>query len=224
MATLRDGEVALKTVLCFGDSNTYGQVPGGSPLERFTLEARWPGVLRNELGVGWYVLEEGLSGRTTVHNDPIEGDLKNGRTYLRPCLMSHAPIDLVILMLGTNDLKARFGQPAGEVAMGIGCLIHDIKELASGPNGKVPEILVVAPPPMLDDIGEWQGIFAYAQPKSHQLAHDFEVVADSLEVHFFDAGAVITSDPADGFHLSKDAHETLGKCLAQEIEAIGWGD
>lgn len=213
----------VKSVLCYGDSNTHGQAPGGTPLDRFGPNERWPGVLRQQLGSGWYVIEEGLSGRTTVHNDPIEGDLKNGRTYLRPCLMSHAPLDLVILMLGTNDLKARFGQPASEVAMGIGCLIYDIKELAPGPDGRVPEIMVVAPPPMLDDIGEWSGIFEGAQTKSHELAHAFEVISDSLEVHFFDAAKVISSDPADGFHMSKQAHEDLGKAIALEIEAIGWG-
>lgn len=212
----------MKTVLCYGDSNTHGQVPGGSPLDRFGPDQRWPGVLRAALGTDWYVIEEGLSGRTTVHKDPIEGDIKSGRLYLWPCLMSHAPIDLVILMLGTNDLKARFGQPASEVAMGIGCLIHDIRELKPGPGGHSPEILVVAPPPMLDDIGEWEGIFSGAQPKSHQLAHEFEVIADSLEVHFFDAGSVITSDPADGFHLSREAHETLGHAIAHEVVNIGW--
>ncbi len=217
-------KIVLKTVLCFGDSNTHGQMPGGTPLDRFGPEDRWPGVLSRALGPDWYVLEEGLSGRTTVHNDPIEGDLKNGRTYLRPCMMSHAPLDLIILMLGTNDLKSRFGQPATEVAMGIGCLVHDIKELAPGPGGHVPEILVVAPPPMLDDIGEWEGIFSGAQQKSHQLAHEFEVISDSLEVHFFDAATVIVSDPADGFHLSREAHETLGLSLAQEVKNIGWGD
>jgi len=199
-------------------------MPGGTLMDRFGPGERWPGVLRRELGADWYVLEEGLSGRTTVHNDPIEGDLKNGRTYLRPCMMSHAPLDLIILMLGTNDLKSRFGQPPSEVAMGIGCLVHDIKELAPGPDASVPEILVVAPPPMLDDIGEWEGIFLGAQQKSHQLAHEFEVIADSLEVHFFDAGTVITSDPADGFHLSGEAHETLGVSIAQEVRDIGWGD
>ncbi|WP_416883511.1 SGNH/GDSL hydrolase family protein [Marivita sp.] len=214
----------MKTVLCYGDSNTHGQVPGGSPLERFGPGERWPGVMRVALGNDWHVIEEGLSGRTTVHKDPIEGDIKSGRLYLWPCLMSHAPIDLVILMLGTNDLKARFGQPASEVAMGIGCLIHDIRELKPGPGGQTPEILVVAPPPMLDDIGEWEGIFSGAQPKSHQLAHEFEVIADSLEVHFFDAGSVIASDPADGFHLSREAHETLGKVIAEEILNIGWAN
>lgn len=216
--------MAVKSVLCFGDSNTHGQAPGGTPLDRFGPDERWPGVLRRELAPDWHVIEEGLSGRTTVYDDPIEGDLKNGRTYLRPCLMSHAPLDLVILMLGTNDLKARFGQPASEVAMGIGCLIHDIKELEPGWKGAIPEILVVSPPPMLDDIKEWEGIFAGAQDKSHQLAHEFEVMADSLEVHFFDAGSVVRPDPADGFHLSHEAHATLGCAIAQEVRAIGWRD
>ncbi|MGO4839576.1 GDSL-type esterase/lipase family protein, partial [Rhizobiaceae sp. 2RAB30] len=95
----------MRSVLCFGDSNTHGQVPGMGPLDRYGPHVRWPGVLRAELGAGWHVIEEGLSGRTTVRDDPIEGAHKNGRTYLRPCLQSHASLDLVILMLGTNDLK-----------------------------------------------------------------------------------------------------------------------
>ncbi|EAV41708.1 hypothetical protein SIAM614_26276 [Stappia aggregata IAM 12614] len=212
----------MRTILCYGDSNTHGQIPGATPLDRYTLLQRWPGVLARELGTGWHIIEEGLSGRTTVHDDPIEGALKNGRTYLRPCLMSHAPLDLVIIMLGTNDLKARFGQPASEVAMGIGCLIHDIKELSPGPGGTVPEIMVVSPPPMLDDIKEWENIFKAAQQKSHELALQFEIMSDSLEVHFFDAGSVSTCDPLDGFHINAQAHESLGVALAREVEAIGW--
>jgi lysophospholipase L1-like esterase len=178
--------------------------------------------MAHELGENWHVIEEGLSGRTTVRDDPIEGAIKNGRTYLRPCLMSHAPINLVIIMLGTNDLKARFNQPASEVAMGIGCLIHDINELALGPNGGAPEIMVVSPPPMLDDIREWEPIFKHAQQKSHELALQFEIIADSLEVHFFDAGLVATCDPIDGFHMNGQAHKALGFALAHEVEAIGW--
>jgi len=212
----------VHAVLCFGDSNTHGQMPGGSPLDRYDYERRWPGVLQKELGTGWHVIEEGLSGRTTVRDDPIEGDIKNGRTYLRPCIMSHAPLDLIIIMLGTNVLKARFGQPASEVAMGIGCLIHDIRELAPGPRGRAPEIMIVAPPPMLDDIKEWEPIFMGAQPKSRELALQFEIIADSLEVHFFDAGSVARCDPRDGFHINNEAHKALGLALAREVEAIGW--
>ncbi len=212
----------MRSVLCFGDSNTHGQVPGMGPLDRYGPHERWPGVLRAELGAGWHVIEEGLSGRTTVRDDPIEGAHKNGRTYLRPCLQSHASLDLVILMLGTNDLKVRFNQPPSEVAMGIGCLVHDIKELTPGPGGTVPEIMIVSPPPMLDDLREWESIFSGGQAKSRRLALEFEIIADSLEVHFFDAGSVVTCSPADGFHLDGEAHRALGMALAREVEAIGW--
>lgn len=212
----------MRTVLCYGDSNTHGQVPGGLPLDRYPFAERWPGVLASELSNDWHVIEEGLSGRTTVRNDPIEGDSKNGRTYLRPCLMSHAPLDLIIIMLGTNDLKARFNQPASEVAMGIGCLVHDIKELLPGPAGRLPEIMVVSPPPMLDDLKEWEHIFKNAPAKSRELALQLEIISDSLEVHFFDAGTVVACDPLDGFHLNREAHRSLGIALAREVEAIGW--
>lgn len=212
----------MRTVLCYGDSNTHGQMPGGLTLDRYAFHERWPGVLARELGSAWRVIEEGLSGRTTVHDDPIEGPGKNGRTYMRPCLMSHAPLDLIIIMLGTNDLKARFNQPPSEVAMGIGCLIHDIRELTPGTGGRAPEILIVSPPPMLEDIKAWEGIFKNAQQKSHELALQFEITADFLEVHFFDAASVATCDPLDGFHINREAHEALGVALAREVEAIGW--
>jgi lysophospholipase L1-like esterase len=212
----------MRSVLCFGDSNTHGQKPGRGPLERFSREERWPGVLQRELGSSWYVIEEGLSGRTTVLDDPIEGAHKNGRTYLKPCLQSHATLDLVIIMLGTNDLKVRFNKPPSEVAMGVGCLVYDIRELAPGPNGCVPEIMIVAPPAMLEDVKEWRSVFAGGYEKSQQLALEFEIIADSVGVHYFNAGSVCECDEGDGFHLGKDGHAALGAALGQEIEAIGW--
>jgi len=212
----------MRSVLCFGDSNTHGQIPGGSPLERFSGPERWPGVLQKKLGAKWHVIEEGLSGRTTIRDDPVEGEFKNGRRYLTPCMQSHAPLDLIIIMLGTNDLKRRFSQPPSEVAMGIGCLVYDIKELSPGPGGKVPEIMIIAPPPMLDDLKEWSSIFDGAPEKSRALALEFEIMADSLEVHYFDAASISSCDPADGFHLSAEANQALGRAIAQEIQAIGW--
>ena len=212
------------TVLCFGDSNTYGQIPGKGPLDRFGPKERWPGVLRQVLGPNWHVIEEGLSGRTTVRDDPIEGAHKNGRSYLRPCLQSHTPLDLVIVMLGTNDLKVRFGAPPSEVAMAVSVLVHDIRELATRRDGSQSEIMIVSPPPMLQDLKEWGPVFAGASEKSHLLAIEFERIADSLECHFFDAGSVARCHEDDGVHLGADAHLALGQALAQEVEAIGWMD
>jgi lysophospholipase L1-like esterase len=106
--------------------------------------------------------------------------------------------------------------------MGIGVLIHDVKELHVGPKGNLPEIMIVAPPPMQPDLKEWRGVFLGGPEKSRELALEFEYLADSLEVHFFDAGSVVSSSLEDGFHLDADAHRTLGKALAQEVKAIGW--
>ncbi|MEP3280219.1 MAG: SGNH/GDSL hydrolase family protein [Stappiaceae bacterium] len=212
----------MRSVLCFGDSNTYGQTTANRPDDRYGPAVRWPGVVRQIIGDQWLVIEEGLSGRTTVDDDPIEGAEKNGRTYLRPCVMSHKPLDLIIIMLGTNDLKIRFNKPASEIAMGVGALIQDIKERPIGIDGSIPEIMIVAPPPVCKDLKDWAQVFDGAHEKSHALAAEYERIADALEVHFFDAGQVVSSSPEDGFHLDKNSHKLLGEALAEEILAIGW--
>ena len=194
------------------------------PLDQFGLWQRWPGVIQAELGSGRHVIEEGLSGRTTVRDDPVEGEHKNRRRYLKPCLQSHTPVDLLIITLGTNDLKRRYNQPAPEVAIGIGCLFLDTRELGTGPGGKMPGIMIVAPPPMHDDLKEWHQSFDGAPARSRELALAFEIIADSLEVHFFDAASVCTCDPVDGFHLSAEARAALGAALAREIVGISWLD
>src|SRR4030095_16419851 len=101
---------AMKTIMCYGDSNTWGCIPltGPEPPRRYGPAQRWPGVLRRELGDGYWIVEEGLNGRTTVWDDPL-GPFRSGKELLAPCLMTHEPIDLVVVMLGTNDLKRRFG-------------------------------------------------------------------------------------------------------------------
>jgi len=212
----------MRTVLCYGDSNTYGQTTASLPDDRYPHNVRWPGVLRHALGSNWMVVEEGLSGRTTVSDDPIEGAEKNGRTYLRPCIMSHKPIDLLIFMLGTNDLKIRFNKTPGEIAMGVGALITDVKSMPAGLNGGVPEILVVAPPPTAIDLKDWSGVFQGAPEKSRALAAEYERMAEMHEVHFFDSAIVVKSSDVDGFHLDEAAHFALGQAIAEEVEAIGW--
>lgn len=212
----------MRSVLCFGDSNTYGQTTANKPDDRYPFDVRWPGIVRQRLGAKWLVIEEGLSGRTTVSDDPIEGDEKNGRRYLRPCIMSHKPLDLVIIMLGTNDLKIRFNKTASEIAMGVGALVQDIKTMPAGIDGAIPEILIVSPPPVCDDLKEWQSVFEGAQAKSHLLASEYERIAEAQEVHFFNAGLVVQSSEEDGFHLDRDAHAKLGEAIVEEIEAIGW--
>jgi lysophospholipase L1-like esterase len=210
----------MKTVLCYGDSNTFGAATVERPDGRYGPDERWPGVLRAALGAGWMVIEEGLGGRTTVSDDPVEGGDKNGKTYLYPCLRSHRPLDVVAIMLGTNDLKARFNKSAWEIAQGVGVLVDLVKTSGAGRNEGVPQVLVIAPPPTLDRLPNHADMFAGGPPKSREMAREYAKVAKEKGVHFFDAGSVIKSSAVDGFHFDPGAHAVLGKAVAVEVARL----
>jgi lysophospholipase L1-like esterase len=210
----------IRTVLCYGDSNPFGTATVDRPDGRYGPEERWPGVLRAALGAGWLVIEEGLGGRTTVSDDPVEGLDKNGRTYLYPCLRSHRPLDVVAIMLGTNDLKHRFGKTPWDIAEGVGVLVSLVKTSGAGRNEGVPEIIVIAPAPMLPELPLHAELFIGGYEKSLRLAHYYKAMAERLGVRFFDAGSVMKSSRMDGFHLDPEAHAALGKAMAAEIGRI----
>ncbi len=215
------GEATMtRTVLCYGDSNTFGHATVPRPDGRYGPEERWPGILRAALGSGWLVIEEGLGGRTTVSDDPVEGAERNGRTYLLPCLMSHKPIDVVIIMLGTNDLKNRFGKSAWDIAEGVAVLANMARSVGAGRNGGTPEVIIVSPPPILKKLPGFEDLFAGAYPKSQEMAARYKAVADRLGIRFLDAGKVAKSSKVDGFHLDPEAHAALGKALAAELKKL----
>jgi lysophospholipase L1-like esterase len=208
-----------RTIVCFGDSNTHGADPiDGTRLPR---DVRWPGVLRAALGDGYEVIEEALSGRTTVWDSPLAPG-RNGRDYLLPCLWSHEPVDLVIIMLGTNDLKAIHRLSANEIASGAGVLVDLARQSLAGPGDTPPAVLLVAPVPLAEvtDRSEVWG-FGAARRESMRIAERFAVVASDRGVAFFDAGRVATVSPLDGVHLDADAHRAIGMALAPlVIEAL----
>src|SRR5262245_20551233 len=168
----------VRTVLCYGDSNTWGCVPlvDMESASRFGPHERWPGVLRRELGPGYWGVEEGLNGRTTVHDDDEEGPGRNGATLLVPLLETHRPVDVVVLMLGTNDLKAKFDASPGEIADGVGALVGLVGESANGSDGTAPDVLLVCPPPVAR-LSQFAEKFAGAGEKSRELAAAFAEVA-----------------------------------------------
>ena len=207
----------MRTILCYGDSNTWGSDPETG--ERFQEEVRWPGVLRKALGDGYHVIEEGLPGRTTVWEDPIEGDYKAGRAYLRPCLESHRPVDLVTIMLGTNDLKERFGVSASDIAQGAASLAEMALRSGCGPEGEAPVVLLVAPPPV-GRLTEMAQMFAGSEEKSREFSKRYRYFAEKSGFEFLDAGEVIVSSDVDGIHLDAGEHRKLGEAVAARIGGV----
>lgn len=211
-----------RSILCYGDSNTFGTSTADDPDGRYAPDERWTGVLQKALGDGWRVIEEGLGGRTTVSDDPVDGPDKNGRTYLRPCLMSHRPLDAVIIMLGTNDLKTYFDKSPSEIADGVGLLVDDIHALGPGHHGGVPKIVVVSPPVTLEEADQWSGLFEGGAGKSRRFAAEYARVARDKGATFFDAGSVVQSSRVDAIHLDRPAHAVLGAALAKAVLAMNW--
>ena len=212
----------MKHIVCFGDSNTHGYCAENNG--RFDETQRWTCLLQKGLGDDYLVLEEGLSGRTTCFTDPIHEGL-NGLDYIYPCLMSHEPVDLLIIMLGTNDTKERFGSSAACIALGRKRLIA--KAIATTDcwrDGK-PNILVVTP----QNIGREYADTEVAQTmgrgcakKSEGLAAQYEQIAKMMGCHYLDANQVVSAGPnqVDFMHLTEDGHRQLAQALLKIIPTI----
>ncbi len=207
----------MKTILCFGDSNTYGINPDDG--KRFSKHKRWPGVVSAHLGHDFEVLEEGLKGRTTTLDDPIEGKVKNGRLYLKPCLESHDPIDLVVVLLGTCEMKNRFSLDALDIATGMERLLKTIFHSSSGPDGMAPDVLLLSPIPFGPHIDKNPH---YSQAKSlpHEVAKLYEELAKIHEIAFLETGKIVQASAQDSLHLSADSHHKLGTAIAAIINTL----
>ena len=203
----------MSVIVVFGDSNTWGYDPatGG----RFPRSQRWPSVLQRELGADFEVIAEGLNGRTTVHDDPIE-PYRSGADALPPCLMSHAPVDLVILALGCNDLKKRFSLSAFDIAEGAARLVFLARAYGEGPDGRPPKILLIAPPPVAR-LSAYAEMFEGSAETSRLLGARYRAVAEREGVAFLDAGQVIRCSDLDGIHYEADQHELLGRAAAKAV-------
>ncbi len=205
-----------KTILCYGDSNTWGFVPG-SEGERFPWEVRWPGVLQAELGDGFRVVEEGLSGRTTVLDNPLE-PYRNGREYLLPCLQSHQPLDLVVIFLGTNDLGDRYPLPPLDIARGAAQLALLALRSETGPDYGAPAALLCSLP-QIGDTSSIVDTFSGAAAKAADLLRCFRIAADEVGAPLLDLSQVAYDD-ADGVHLNAGGHRAVALAVAQAAGKI----
>lgn len=203
----------MPVLLCFGDSNTWGTQPmaDAADVRRFAPHERWPGVLAAGLGPGWTLIEEGLPGRTLNHDDPVEGEDRNALRLLRAVLESHRPVDHLIVMLGTNDCKARFGATPAEMAAGLHAVIDTVAASAL-PGLPAPRLLLVCPAP-LRERGWLAPMFSGGEALATALPAVYTAVGRARGVDVFDAAAVATVDRTDGIHLDAPSHRALGEAL-----------
>lgn len=211
-----------KSILCFGDSLTWGWIPSaeGSPTLRYPFEQRWTGVMAAELGAGYQVIEEGLSARTTSVDDPNDPRL-NGSNYLPAALASHLPLDLVIILLGTNDTKPFFNRTPYDITYGMAKLVGQVLTSAGGVGTPypAPKCLVIAPPPLSPMPHPYfEGMFGGAHAKSNELGKQYAAMTDFLKVDFLDAGGVITTDGCDGIHFTAQNNLDLGRAVGRKVK------
>lgn len=204
----------MKHILCYGDSNTWGYTPGSG--ERFSRQQRWPGVLARILGKSFHVIEDGLNGRTTAFDDPDEPG-RSGLAGLEAVLADCPALDMVILMLGTNDLKQHLNAGAGDIARGAERLIERIAAYAHKAGWRPPQILLVSPPaieavsPYIAEV--FEGGFA----ASRELPRLFAEMAGRHGCHFLDAQEYVRVSGVDGVHLDRAGHTSLARAIARPV-------
>lgn len=212
-----------KTVLCFGDSLTWGFDPrGGANLIRYGFAERWTRQLQAELGASYHVVENGLNGRTTVFDDPVLGDM-SGLAQLPVALKSNMPLDLVIILLGSNDAKTRFNVNGDEIARGLSRLLEVVSKSSFGPNGKAPSTLVLIPPEMGEVGGTWlEPMFdpVHSRAALKRIRETYPTVANAFGAECFDINQVVGPGAIDGIHFDPEALKPIAKEIANVVRGL----
>ncbi len=217
----------MKTIVCYGDSNTWGFDPSGHDEEagtdkRFPYDVRWTGVLQKELGPEYLVCEEGMNARTTAFDDPIS-PYRNGLSYLAPCLLTKMPVDLLVIMLGTNDVKIHLGQTPFSIAKGLDQLIATAQNPMFGREGATPEILILAPIDIDQKIPtRWTGNYYNEESgaRVRALREHYQTIAKRRGCRYLDASQYAQPHEDDYLHMSAEGHGCLGRAVAQEVRNI----
>ena len=210
----------MKHILVYSDSLTWGIIP--STRKRLDFDDRWPGVMEamlNENKRKFRIIENCLNGRRTVWEDPFKPG-RNGLEGIEQVVEMHAPLDLIILMLGTNDFQSMHPHNAWHSAQGIASLITSIRQSPIEPGMPRPPILIVAPPIIQTPKGPLAPKFAGAEDKCQGLGEAYAIVARELDCLFFDSSSVVRSSEVDGIHLDKAQHHVLGEAIADVVSAF----
>lgn len=218
-----------RTILCYGDSNTWGVIGDwkdtGLPSSRYEPTCRWPNVMGDMLGEDYLVLNEGLGGRTTIYAPSVK-PWRNGEPYLLPCLYTHRPVDLVVIMLGTNDLQLDNPPPENMLGKGIDKLVRMIQEASDcGPGFTPPQVLILAPAE-IRRAAESGRVELFARfhadegvARSRLFPTVYQTVAMERSCFFLNAAQYAEPCEADGVHFTPESHIRLGKAVAKYIRS-----
>jgi lysophospholipase L1-like esterase len=210
----------MQHILVYSDSLSWGIVP--TTRKRLHFEQRWPGVMEESLcssGQKVRVVEDCLNGRRTAWDDPFKPG-RNGLVGLAQRIEIHSPLELVVLMLGTNDFQSMHENNAWHSSQGIGALVSAIRTAPIEPGMPVPQILVIAPPAIQTPKGPIAPKFAGGETKCVGLSAAYRLVCEEVGCHFFDAGSVIASSQVDGVHLDLEQHLILGNAVAEVVKPL----
>ncbi|WP_211826067.1 SGNH/GDSL hydrolase family protein [Kistimonas asteriae] len=207
----------MKTILCYGDSITWGYIPGTAA--RYPLHQRWPSVLQATLGHDYHVIAEGLTGRYTMHEDPFRVG-RNGAELLQPIMETHSPIDLLILFLGTNDVLHHQELTAYDAAQGVAFLTRSAQCSPTGPAGAAPKVMIISPPRIHALSHELLQQCHGDISQSESFGKHFRAVATQHHCLFLDAAEIVEPSPLDGVHLDEHALATLGVAIANKVRSV----
>jgi lysophospholipase L1-like esterase len=216
----------MPVILCFGDSNAWGNIPGSFNPQlglsgRYERSKRWTGILQKELGSDCHVVEEAINGRTTDLDEIAPGrPYKNGAALLPPCLEAHYPIDIVIFMLGTNDTKVQYRRSAREISEGMRRLVKMVKASNKGREGNAPKVLLIAPQPILRIPNLPAVLDDSSILKSEEIPQYYRRISEEESCEFLDASKIVTSSPLDSLHLGEHESFLFGQAVAKIVKQM----
>ena len=209
----------MKTILAFGDSITWGFE--AETFKRHAFEDRWPNALGAKLGPNYRLIAEGLNGRTTVHDDNLVDEQRNGVKALPMLLSSHQPLDLVIIALGTNDLKHPWWSRASDAKRGVQRLVEITQRFDYGVDMRTPKILVIAPPAVIHtNNADFDKMFSHGIKESQKFGDEYKLLEKSHGITVFEAAKIVEADPRDGIHLGAANTRKLGESLAPLVREL----
>ncbi len=207
-----------KRILCYGDSNTWGWVPLKMGQERFPVNVRWTGILQNKLGADYEIIEDGIGGRNTITDDPRpDFEKRNGLETLPLALEGNLPLDWIVIMLGTTELKEMFNMSAQEIAEGLRKIVSAIKNYRVLVGTEPPKILIVIPAVIIETTESVSGLFKGGTKKSEELIKEYQKICKEEDVECLNSNEVIKVDMEEGIHIDKKAHKKLGEFIYEKI-------